>query len=300
LEDPRKELNMIKIETTTPTFGPGGNGDLFYAEGGKRTAQAPAWLKKYGLDAYEYEAGNGVSAGEAALREIGDAAKASGILMSIHSPYYISLSGVEEEKRLKSISYIEKTLWAAELLGADTIVIHSGSAAKISRAKAMKLSCDTLAKVAEAVGDNPCARLGIETMGKINQLGTLTEVIEQCKVSPIYTPVVDFGHMNARAIGGEFSDVDSYRRVFNEIAEKLGDQHAMHLHCHFSKIEYTVGGEKRHLTFEDAVYGPDFAPLAEVLYKRGAEPIIICESAGTQSKDALEMQNLYIRASQGK
>ncbi len=284
---------MIKINTTVPTFGPGGNGDLFYASGGKSTAQAPQWLKQYGLDAYEYEAGNGITAGEASLRAVGQAAMEQGILMSIHAPYYISLSGVEEEKRLKSISYIEKTLWAAELLGADTIVIHSGSAAKISREEAMRLSFDTLSKVADTVGDHPAARLGIETMGKINQLGTLNEVIEQCKVSPIFTPVVDFGHLNARAVGTAFPDVDSYRRVFNDIAERLGDEHALHLHCHFSKIEYTNAGEKKHLTFADTLYGPDFEPLAEAIFREKVCPRIICESAGTQAEDALFMKNSY-------
>ena len=266
---------------------------MFYAEGGKSTLQAPAWLKSYGLDAYEYEAGNGLTAGEASLRAVGEAARASGILMSIHAPYFISLSGVEEEKRLKSIGYIEKTLWAAELLGADTIVIHSGSAGKISREEGMRLSLDTLARVAEAVGDDPAARLGIETMGKVNQLGTLDEVIEQCKVSPIYTPVVDFGHLNARVQGGAFPDTDSYRRVFSEIGEKLGDEHAMHLHCHFSKIEYTNAGEKKHLTFADDFYGPCFEPLAEAILREGVCPRIICESAGTQAEDAKFMKNTY-------
>ena len=284
---------MVEIKTAVPTFGPGGNGDLFYTEGGKSTVQAPQWLKQYGLDAYEYEAGNGISAGEASLRAVGEAAKEQGILMSIHAPYYISLSGVEEEKRLKSISYIEKTLWAAELLGADTIVIHSGSAAKISREEAMRLSADTLSKVADAVGDHPVARLGIETMGKVNQLGTLDEVIEQCKVAPIFTPVVDFGHLNARTIGTAFPDVDSYRRVFNDIAERLGDEHAMHLHCHFSKIEYTNAGEKKHLTFADTLYGPCFEPLAEAIFREKVCPRIICESAGTQAEDARFMKNSY-------
>ena len=284
---------MRTINTSTPTFGPGGNGDLFYAEGGKSTLQAPSWLKNYGLDAYEYEAGNGLTAGEASLRAVGEAAKAAGILMSIHAPYFISLSGVEEEKRLKSIGYIEKTLWAAELLGADTIVIHSGSAAKISREEGMRLSFDTLARVAEAVGDNPPARLGIETMGKINQLGTLDEVIAQCKISPIYTPVVDFGHLNARELGKAFPDVDSYRRMFNEIGERLGDAHAMHLHCHFSKIEFTNAGEKKHLTFADSVFGPCFEPLAEAIVREGVCPRIICESAGTQAEDAKFMKNTY-------
>ena len=46
-----------------PTFGPGGNGGWFYRDGGKSTVQAPAWLEKIGLDAYEYEAGDRKSVG---------------------------------------------------------------------------------------------------------------------------------------------------------------------------------------------------------------------------------------------
>ena len=278
-----------------PTFGPGGNGELFYAEGNKSTLQSPGWLKRYGLDAFEYEAGNGIAAGEGTLRAIGEKAREHGILMSLHTPYFISLSGVDEEKRLKSLEYIQKSLWAAELLGADTIVIHSGSAAKISREEAMRLSCDTLARVAEAVGETKI-RLGIETMGKVNQLGTLDEVIEQCRVSPIYAPVVDFGHLNARNIGGAFLDVDSYRRVFDTIGTRLGDAFAKTLHCHFSKIEYTGAGEKKHLTFADDTFGPHFEPLAEAIVREGVAPRIICESAGTQAEDALYMKNAWLRA----
>lgn len=277
------------------TFGPGGNGDLFYKEGNKSTLQSPGWLERYGLDAFEYEAGNGISASEGTLRAIGEKAREHHILMSLHTPYFISLSGIEEEKRLKSLDYIQKSLWAAELLGADTIVIHSGSAAKISREEAMALSKDTLSRVAEAVGSTSI-RLGIETMGKVNQLGTLSEVIEQCRVAPIYAPVVDFGHLNARNIGGAFPDVDSYRRIFDEIATGLGDGFAKNLHCHFSKIAYTGAGEKKHLTFSDEEFGPVFEPLAEAIVKEGVCPRIICESDGTQAEDALYMKNAYLAA----
>ena len=273
-------------------FGPGGNGDLFYATGGKGSVDAPKWLSGYGLDAYEFEAGNGIAAGEATLRKIGDEARKYNISMSLHTPYFISLSGVDPEKRLKSIDYIQKSLWAAELLGADEIVIHSGSAAKISREEAMRLSCDTLEKVIEAVGDTPI-KLGIETMGKINQLGTLDEVIEQCRVDKHYVPVVDFGHMNAREIGGYFVTSDDYRRIFDKIALGLGDDVARNLHCHFSKIEFTNAGEKKHLTFADTIYGPDFEPLIEAIVKDNLTPRIICESAGTQAEDAKAMKNYY-------
>ena len=275
-----------------PTFGTGGNSDSFYAAGKKSTVQAPEWIKQIGLDAYEFEAGNGLNAGEATLQKIGDAAREHGILMSFHTPYFISLSGTVPEKRLKSIDYISRSLRASELLGADTIVIHAGSAAKISRDEAMYLASDTLYKNLEVNGKTDI-RMGIETMGKINQLGTLEEVIELCKISPKYHPVVDFGHLNARNIGGAFPDVDSYRAVFDKIATALGDEYAYNLHCHFSKIEYTNAGEKRHLTFNDTIYGPDFEPLAEAIIKEGVCPRIISESDGTQAEDALAMKKMW-------
>lgn len=274
------------------TFGPGGNSQSFYDVGLKSTKQAPAWLKEVGLDAYEYEAGNGISAGETALREIGTAAREHGIWMSLHTPYFISLSGVDPEKRLKSIDYIEKSLWAAELLGADTIVIHCGSAGKISRAEGMALSADTLYKTLEKLGGTDIS-FGVETMGKQNQLGTLDEVIELCKMDARLAPVVDFGHLNARDCGGVFVSVDDYRRVFDRIGEVLGDEKARWLHCHFSKIEWTDKGEKRHLTFADDTYGPAFEPLMEAVARENLCPRIICESAGTMAEDALAMKNYY-------
>ena len=274
------------------TFGPGGNSKSFYDEGFKSTLQAPGWLEKRGLDAYEYQAGNGLSASAATLAQIGAKAKEHGILMSLHTPYYISLSGVEEEKRLKSLNYIKASLDAAELLGADTIVIHTGSAAKITREEAMRLANDTLVRNMEAVGDTKI-KMGLETMGKINQLGTLDEVITLCKIDPHYVPVIDFGHLNARACGGFFTDVDSYRAVFDKIACELSDEVAKNVHCHFSKIEYTGAGEKKHLTFADDVFGPAFEPLIEAIVKENVTPRIICESDGTMAEDALAMKNYY-------
>jgi deoxyribonuclease-4 len=177
-------------------------------------------------------------------------------------------------------------------MGADTVVIHSGSAGKLDRSEAMRLSCDTLEKLIEALdGAYSHIRLGIETMGKRNQLGTLDEVIEQCRVSDRFVPVVDFGHLNCREQGQAFPDADAYRRVFDRIANACGDHVAKSLHCHFSKIEYTAAGEKCHLTFEDETYGPRFEPLAEAIIKENVAPRIICESDGTQAVDALWMKN---------
>ena len=156
----------------------------------------------------------------------------------------------------------------------------------------MRLASDTLVRtLSEAYSDS--VKIGIETMGKKNQLGTLDEVIELCRIDKIYVPVVDFGHLNARDCGGVFKTAEDYLRVFNKIERTLGTDVAKNLHCHFSKIEWTDKGEKRHLTFEDDSFGPDYEPLMEAIVRGGYTPTIICESAGTQSDDALLMKKSY-------
>lgn len=273
-------------------FGPGGNSEAFKAWGGKSTLDAPRFVSEIGLDAYEYEAGNGIASSPAMLKAIGDEARKHGTKMSFHTPYFISLSGIEEEKRLKSIKYIADSLDAARLLGADIIVVHTGSAAKISRDEAMRLAADTLVKTLSAV-DTYGIKIGLETMGKQNQLGTLDEVLELCRIDSRLAPVVDFGHLNARDCGGVFASADDYLSVFDKIDRRLGAEYAEHLHCHFSKIEWTDKGEKRHLTFSDEIYGPAYEPLMDALACEKLSPTIISESAGTQSDDALSMKKYY-------
>lgn len=281
----------MKQNRKSAVFGPGGNSES-YRLLKKNTLDAPAWLAENGLDAYEYEAGRGFTASFDMLSLLGENAARAGIYTSVHAPYFISLSGVVTETRLKSIGYIEDSVNAALCLGADTIVVHTGSAAKITREEAMSLAKDTLYKTLEAIPDNGVV-IGLETMGKINQLGTLDEVIELCSMDKRLQPVVDFGHMNARELGQCFLSEDDYLRVFDRIAKRLGEDSAKNLHCHFSKIEWTGAGEKRHLTFEDATFGPDYRPLLHVLRREKLTPTIICESAGTQAEDALLMKKYY-------
>ncbi len=274
-------------------FGPGGNSEAFYQTGKKYTIDAPAWIKEIGLDAYEYEAGNGLSASLESLKAMGENAKECGIKLSYHAPYFISLSGIIEEKRLNSIKYISQSLEAANALGAKIIVVHTGSAAKITRTEAMRLAADTLTKTLNTV-DTYGIKIGLETMGKINQLGTLDEVIELCKIDSTLVPVVDFGHINAREMGEALKSADDYLKVFDKIDSQLGFDIASNLHCHFSKIEWSKSGEKKHLTFSDRECGPEFEPLIDVIYENQLTPTIICESAGTQSDDALLMKKYYM------
>ncbi len=277
-------------------FGPAGSAESFKAMGYKKSAQLPEYLEKFGLTHFEYQCGQGVRVSENSAHEIGEAFKKANMTLSLHAPYFISLSGTDEEKRLNSINYILASAKAAKAMGAERIVIHSGSCAKISRTEALELAKDTMKKarqalISEGLDDIICCP---ETMGKVNQLGTLEEVIEICKVDDTFLPTVDFGHLNARTFGGIKTKQD-YAKMLDMMENGLGIDRARIFHSHFSKIMFTEkGGEKMHLTFGDNQgYGPDYEPLMELIYERGWSPVFVCESSGTQTEDAQTMKLYY-------
>lgn len=277
-------------------FGPAGSSERFSDMGHKTTLEMPSYLKEFGLDHFEYQCGRGVHVSEEKAAVFKEEAQKHGISVSLHSPYYISLASLEEEKRLKSVDYILQSARAVKMLGGDRIVVHSGTCAKISREEALKMAFDTLKIAQDALDNEHLSEIRIcpETMGKINQLGTLDEVMELCRVDERFIPCIDFGHLNARTLGG-CNSYEDYSAVLDTVKNTLGEERYRHFHSHFSKIEYSQGGEKRHLTFSDNVFGPDFEPLARLVAERGLSPVFISESAGTQDKDALMMKQMYKR-----
>ena len=270
-------------------FGPAGNSASFTG----KTVDIPEYVAKMGLNAYEYQCGRGVRVNTAAVTELGRKAKEMDIALSLHAPYYISLSSLEEEKRDASVGYILQSAQAARLMGATRIIVHSGSCAKISRSDALELAKDTLGKALAALDEAGYGDMTVcpETMGKVNQLGNLEEVMELCSIDERLIPCIDFGHLNARDLGA-FKSFEDYKKVFECVENRLGIDRLRRFHSHFSKIEYSAGGEKKHLTFEDTVYGPDFEPVAELTLQKGAYPTFICESDGTQAEDAARMRSI--------
>lgn len=275
-------------------FGPAGNSNSFSEMGYKHSLQVPEYIEKMGLDCFEYQCGRGVNIGAEKAAQLGALAAEKGITLSLHAPYYISMSSVEEEKRLNSVNYILASARAVNAMGGNRIVVHTGSCGKISREQALELAVDTMHKSLDALDAEGLGHIHIcpETMGKVNQLGTLSEVMALCRIDDRLIPCIDFGHLNAREQGW-FKTLSEYENVFDTIENELGLDRLKIFHSHFSKIEYTTGGEKKHLTFADEVYGPDFEPVMEITARRNCSPIFICESDGTQAEDAKKMKTYY-------
>ena len=273
-------------------FGPAGNADSFPY---KSSVDAPKWIAAQGLDVYEYQCGKGVNVREETAQKLGAAAREAGIALSLHAPYFINLANPDPESLQKTIGYIASACEAADWMGAKRVVIHSGALMKRTRREAMEIAIPSLKAVIAACDEAGYGHIALcpETMGKINQLGDLDEVLELCTLDERLIPTVDFGHLYARTLG-ELEGHEACVKMLDRIQEVLGEDRARTFHSHFSKIQFTPnGGEKMHLTFQQEDFGPDPAPLMAEVARRNWSPTFICESAGTQAEDARTMKEVY-------
>ena len=275
-------------------FGPSGNCESFYAEGFSHTEESAAFVKQRGLDCFEYSFGRGVRMSEDKAISIGDAFRQAGVEISVHAPYFINFANPDDEMAAKSYGYVLDSAKMVKLMGGKRVVFHPAAQGKATRDEAVALTEERLKILRDYIYLNDLQDLIFcpETMGKLAQIGTVEEIVRFCKIDPVFTPCIDFGHINARE-QGSLKTVDDYKTRLQYMIDELGYDRMKHFHVHFSKIMYSVKGEIKHLTFQDEIYGPEFAPLAVALKELRLEPYIVSESAGTQAEDAKEMKDIY-------
>lgn len=225
---------------------------------------------------------------------IGEAFAAEGVEISAHAPYFINFANPDDEMAAKSYGYVLDSAKMLKLMGGKRVVFHPAAQGKASREEAVALTEDRLKILRDYIYLNDMQDMIFcpETMGKLAQIGTVEEVVRFCKVDPIYTPCVDFGHINARE-QGSLVTVEDYKSRLEYMIAELGFERMEHFHVHFSKIMYSVKGEVKHLTFADTVYGPEFEPLAVALKALGLKPYIVSESSGMQAEEAEIMKKIY-------
>lgn len=242
--------------------------------------ELPSFLHAEGLDALEYQAvrwGQVPQIKRENAEKLGSNARQNDVWLSMHGSYFISLqskAAVAEasKKRLLACGI------AAQWMNAHVLVFHPGFYMGHSRREVLKLSIEVISNVvADLKNLGIGVKLGLETMGKRSQFGSLDEVLTVCESVEQTAPVVDWGHIHARTQGMLRTRQD-FVRVIDGIEKRLGTDAVKNLHCHFSRIEFSAKGEKRHHTLDETRYGPDFSILAGLIVELGLTPVTICES----------------------
>jgi len=252
--------------------------------------KACGYIADEGLMAYEYQAGRGLRIGEKSANILKEDSIKEDILVSLHAPYYINLSAVEDKKLNMSIEVLMKAAQAAEWMGAYRIVFHPGYYSKNSSSDALAIAKGAIEKVISNLDDEGITdyTFAPETTGKRSQLGNIDEIIDLCSNFDCFEPTIDFAHIHARG-RGYIQKKEDYNCILSKLENNLDIDR---LHCHFTRIEYTNAGERRHHTFEETEYGPELKWLLESFIANDWKATIICETP-LLDKDALKMKELY-------
>ena len=260
-------------------FGPAGVPPMFRMLGAT-TADVPKLLREEGLDAFEYQASRWGAKPQIKMEDaqkLGEECKQNDVRLSMHGSYYVNLSGKKEVVEASKQRLIAAAI-AAEWMGAYVVVFHSGFYGKFEKDFAFKQCLTALKEIsAEMKSLGLKVKLGPETMGRKFQVGNIDEIIAINQEVEATHLVIDWGHLHALHQGA-FNTVEDFRKIAEKVEEKLGTQTLRNMHCHFSKIEFSSQGEKRHHTLDEERYGPEFRMLAEVFVDFGMHPTIICET----------------------
>ncbi len=277
-----------------PRFGPAGVPTIFKLMG-VHLSDVPRLLREEELDAFEYEAvrwGQKPQMKQQDAEALGSEARKNDVMLSMHGSYYVNLGGkndVVEASKRRLIACATAAHW----MGAYVVVFHTGFYGRWDQSYVFKNCVQALKDVVQIMKSTGIkdVKLGPETMGKPSQVGSLPEILSICEQVEQTQLVIDWSHLHARH-QGKFRKPQDFREIAENVEQRLGTEAARNMHCHFSKIQYTDKGEKRHHTLDEPRYGPDFQMLAEVIADFKLRPVIIAETE-VQDVDAMRMKRIF-------
>jgi deoxyribonuclease-4 len=282
-----------------PRFGPAGV-PAYFIELGAELADVPCLLRQEGLDAFEYQAsrwGQVPQMKRESAEKLGLEAKKNDVLLSVHGSYFINLAGTKEILEASKRRLIACAT-GAHWMGAYLVVFHLGYYGPAGKAKSFSDCVQALKEVVQnmsALGIKN-VKLGPETMGKHVQVGSLEEILTMCKTVEGVQLVIDWGHLHARN-GGRLVTASDFRAVVEQAEKRLGTEAVRDMHCHFSKIEFTKHGERRHHVLDEKRFGPSFDSFAKVVIDFKLRPVVICETP-LLDVDAMKMRDTYLNAAE--
>jgi deoxyribonuclease-4 len=259
-------------------------------EGSRDAVDAVARAAALGLSAMELQFVRDVRQRDDVARAVRAKASELDIILSAHAPYYINLAAITPEAEAKSIDWLMRAARAADAAGAWILVVHAGTYGGRSPRQATEQIARNAAVCREQLdAEGNGIAIGLETPGKKGAWGSIHEIHEVMAQVEGVQPVLDMAHLHARG-GGALRAARDFSAVIDEYMAM--PTHV--IHCHFSGIEYTAAGERRHLPMESR--SPDFLLMVEALKARTGTMTVISETPRPE-EGAVKMKGLWDTAS---
>jgi deoxyribonuclease IV len=215
---------------------------------------------------------------------LGELARDAGIVLSVHAPIAGFVGHAERGKKLNmAIGMLDHSAGIALACGAELVVFHPGFLLGRERAQALDDVVEQAGELRERLEKKGrSVPFGVEVMGRVNELGTIDDVLAIASRLDWVRPVLDFAHMHATS-DGAFTDVDAFADVLARADEVLEPDSPFHVH--FSDIAYANRNETKHLSYGEGTLRAE--PLAEALTRFERPATVISESPGEESHQAI-------------
>lgn len=246
--------------------------------------------KVLGLTSFELGWVQSIRVTEATCAAIKQAALENNIALSVHASYFINLNTTAEQWPAH-----KKRLWDAcyygYLAGATDIIFHPGSYAGLSDGTPLATAISRLHEMTELLkAENVNVTLRPEVMGKASMLGSLEDVIAMSKASDMVQPCLDISHLFARDRGEVLTNRKAFIDVLKRYRNGLGKDSLRKLHIHISGIEYSAGGERRHLPLDESEF--TYKAFLDALNEMKCEGRMMCESP-IMEEDAVKLRDYW-------
>ena len=285
-----------------PRFGPAGMPPGFKALK-QPVTEVPKYLRNEGLDSFEYQMvrwGPKPQIRKEIAEELGRKAHEHDIWLTAHGSYFVNLTSRNKETIEASKKRLLACVTGASWMGAHIVVFHPGSYTDRPPEEVFETCAHGMEEVVESMHSLGMTKVHLapEMMGKSSQFGTVDEVCALCERVDLTEPNVDWAHLHARN-GGRLKTIDDVRKVMDQIEKRLGTKALKNLHCHYSHIEFTDKGERRHHNVDRTEYGPDFRFLAKLIVERDLNPVVACETPNLDI-DAMKLRDMVLEETKAK
>ena len=248
-------------------------------------------VSEIGLNAMEVEFVRGVKMSPQLAEEVGQLAKELKINLSVHAPYYINLCSQKKQVIEASKRMILDSADRGERMGAGAIAIHTAYYSGLPPQQAFEKVKEGFRDILDEMKSKGIknVKLGIETMGRWSQFGSLEEAIGMCKEFKQHViPFIDWSHLYVRGKGS----ID-----YEKILDALKPLNLDHIYSHFQNVKKNKQGEWVDI-HEPINSHPSFEPLAKEILKRKLDITIICESPVIE-QDSLKMKKIFEKLGYG-
>ena len=214
---------------------------------------------------------------------LGEVAREHDIALSVHAPLFAFPGHPDERKAKQALGALDRSAGLAAACGAELVVIHPGFWLGREREETLDDVVAWLGTLRERLETKERAvPFGLEVMGRVNELGSIDDVLNVAERLSWIRPVVDFAHMHATT-DGAFTDVDAFATAL-EGADAVLEPGAP-FHIHFSDIQYANRNETKHLPYGEGTLRAE--PLGAALARFERPATVISESPDEASSQAI-------------